>query len=582
MFNERQLNQCYSDHREKYRGLKEDYFAVLYLANRFSIPQKEAVRWVTFGGFDYGIDAYYLDDNSGNLFLYQFKWSNSVLQMAQSIDRIVDKGIDAIFGNEPIETNRNDIINRLRADVRERQSRIGRVFLYFISKGTLPSRGSNAALDGRLEDLERASTKIRHFFKGEVEILLRVNDDATPPPQFRFPLTWSGSSTHQLKSGETVSTGFISLLELARMYERMNLRFLQKNIRAGLIKDTSPNRALRKAFEDIARGNADPEAFVFRHNGVSVEASHFVEMNGAAEIVEPRVLNGAQTIVTLHRFLHPEGKGREPLNADEIARLSKVRVLAKVLFGCNEQFVTDVTIANNKQNPVKPWNLRASDRYQIDLEQRFKDGVHLLYDRLENAYASRGEADWEEEGILPGKVIEIERLGLALTAASGEIDKMSRMPEVWEQEATYRQIFRPRFVEEDYDLRRIVLAYKVQYFLHFLVREIASRGETKYGFITRGRNLVWGLTIQGLLNDPKLNELLEDFGENLTASFDFKERLTKIVVAKLVPILSSAISLPTYRDAIKAEKYSFLKSNAFFNICRNLGADKFDWTTKRL
>jgi hypothetical protein len=72
---------------------------------------------------------------------------------------------------------------------------------------------------------------------------------------------------------------------------------------------------------------------------VSVEVSHFVEKDGATEVVEPRVLNGAQTIVTLHRFLHPK-KG-EPPGTEEVARLSEVRVLAKILYGCDEQFVTD-------------------------------------------------------------------------------------------------------------------------------------------------------------------------------------------------------------------------------------------------
>src|ERR1700760_1931842 len=98
MFNERSLTQCHSDYHKTFGGLKEDYFAVLYLAKRFGISQAEALKWVTFGGFDYGIDAYYIDPAAGNLYLYQFKWSDSVLQMGQSIDRLIDHGLDAVFG----------------------------------------------------------------------------------------------------------------------------------------------------------------------------------------------------------------------------------------------------------------------------------------------------------------------------------------------------------------------------------------------------------------------------------------------------------------------------------------------------
>jgi hypothetical protein len=132
------------------------------------------------------------------------------------------------------------------------------------------------------------------------------------------------------------------------------------------------------------------------------------------------------------------------------------------------------------------------------------------------------------------------------------------------------------------DIRRIVLAYKVQFYLRGLVGDIASRGEKKYGFISKGRNLVWALTIQALLNDDKIGEFLEDYGADLKVGPDFRERLAKIATIRLAPILNQAISLPSYRDQLKAEKFSFLKSNAFFKVCRNMGADKFDWAYKKL
>ncbi|MFI5020334.1 MAG: hypothetical protein ACHQRJ_01595 [Alphaproteobacteria bacterium] len=149
-FNDRQLGQCYSDLHGRFGGRKEDYFGVLYLSRRFDLGQEESARWCTFGNFDYGVDAYFIDDKGRNLFLYQFKWSNSVSQMTASIDRLTDDGLNAIFGNAFIESERNEIINRLRADIRERIGTIERVFIYFISKGHLPERGNNPALDSRL------------------------------------------------------------------------------------------------------------------------------------------------------------------------------------------------------------------------------------------------------------------------------------------------------------------------------------------------------------------------------------------------------------------------------------------------
>jgi hypothetical protein len=580
MFTDRQLDQCFSDIGKTFGGRKEDYFAVLYLAQRFDLSKEEASKWVTFGGFDYGVDAYYMDNNFQNLFLYQFKWSVSTSQLVHSIDRIIDEGLDAIVGNNPPETQRNPLINRLRADIRERQGQIKRVFLCFVSRGKLPPRGSNAALDSRLEDLERSTSKLKAFFSDGLEIFVRLNDDAAPPPHFSFPIRWSTQVVENLKDGETLNVSFVSLIDFARMYQKMNLRLFQKNIRAGLSEDTVPNRALKKAFQEIASGKSDPKTFVFKHNGITLEAAHLLQADGNAQVVEPRILNGAQTIVTLHRLVFPE-KG-EPPTPEEMARLEEIRVLAKVLYSCDERLVTDVAIANNKQNPVKPWNLRASDRYQIDLEQRFKETLHLKYDRLENAHKAKGESDWEDEGFKFGRLIEIQKLGLTLAACGGELDKMSRMPEVWEYEESYRSLFNSKFIEDSYDLRRIVVAYNIQFCLAALVQEIAARGERKYGFIVRGRNLVWALIIQAILNDPDLDAILEDYGEEVGAGQAFRTKMKSLATTKLVPILKSAVGLPAFRDQIKEERFSFLRTNAFFRVCRDQGSNSWGWAFKRI
>jgi hypothetical protein len=584
MYNDEVLSQCFSDLEERFGGRKEDYFSVLYLADRFDLKREVAAHWCTFGGHDYGVDAYYIDPKARNLFLYQFKWSDSVLQMTKSIDRLVDKGLSAIFGNSTIETERNDIINRLRADIQERIADIDRVFIYFISKKLLPDRSENASLDSRLEELERATHIIREFFDRDVEIVVRVNDDAKPPPRLRFPITWDGTLSAELPTGETLEIGFVSPLEFADIYKKMGLRLLQKNIRAGLTSKTAPNRSLREAFLDIADGRSDPRTFVFRHNGISLEVSHLVNSDGITEVVEPRILNGAQTIATLARLLYPD-KGTS-LTEEKRARIAKARVVGKVIRKCSESFVTEVTISNNKQNPVQPWNLRACDRLQIDLEQRFKESVGLHYDRLQNSFAAKGQEEWEEEGIKPGKVIEIRKLAMTLAASQGEIDRLSRMPDVFEQETLYKDTFQQRYVDEDFDLRAVVLAYKVQYCLRMLVEEIAAQGTRQFAFISRARtvvrNLVWALAIQALLNDPNYIELLEDYGTDLRAGDDFKERLRKVARGKLAPILSNSIKSPSYAKQLADEKYSFLKTNGFYRMCMSVGFEKFRWSRKRL
>jgi len=433
-----------------------------------------------------------------------------------------------------------------------------------------------------LEDLERATHVIQQFFSPrQIEIVVRLNDDASPPPRFRFPITWRGGLSTRLSSGETLEVGFVSPIEFADFYSKMGLRLLQKNIRAGLMGETAPNRSLRRAFLDIADGKANPEEFAFRHNGISVEVSDLIHSdNGTIELVEPRIINGAQTVVMLSRLLDAT-KG-SALSSEQRKQLSRARVIGRVIYKCSESFVTEVTISNNKQNPVDPWNLRACDRYQIDLQQRFKEPpIGLHYDRLQNSYVAKGQEEWEEEGVKAGRVIEIRKLAMALAATQGEIDRMSRMPDVFEQETLYRNTFQAKYVEEGFDLRAVVLSYKIQYCLRPLMEEIWEKGKL-YEFVWRARNLVWALTIQGLLNDSNLRDHLENYGTDLRAGDDFRERLRKIARSRLVPVLRDAVKLPSYAEQLKHEKFSFLKTNAFYRSCMDIAGDKFNWSRKRL
>ena len=105
-------------------------------------------------------------------------------------------------------------------------------------------------------------------------------------------------------------------------------------------------------------------------------------------------------------------------------------------------------------------------------------------------------------------------------------------------------------------------------------------GEKRYGFISKGRNLVWALVIQALLNDDKLHQYLEDYGTDLKVGPDLRERLSKIATS--TPVLSQAIALAPYREQLRQEKFSFLRTNAFFRVCRNIAADRFDWAAKKL
>src|SRR4030043_2176325 len=159
-----ELEQFYSDYKDRYGGKKEDYFALLYLTNKFKCSIDEISHNVAFGGNDFGIDAFYLDRRSKNLYLYQFKWSEEHNLFKESLDRLSSDGLQLLFGN-PYYKEKNEMLNHLKAELFECQSLIERIYIEFVFKGDADAAENAAGLQHRKEDLENKKYLIDQFFK---------------------------------------------------------------------------------------------------------------------------------------------------------------------------------------------------------------------------------------------------------------------------------------------------------------------------------------------------------------------------------------------------------------------------------
>src|SRR5205807_2242951 len=104
--------------------------------------------------------------------------------------------------------------------------------------------------------------------------------------------------------GETMTIGFIRLLDLATMYREMGQRFFERNIRAALPEDEAVNRSIQQSLKRIVLdAKEDARVFAFNHNGVTLSAEALNAIDGEFKVTEPRLLNGAQTVTTFSRFL---------------------------------------------------------------------------------------------------------------------------------------------------------------------------------------------------------------------------------------------------------------------------------------
>jgi hypothetical protein len=581
-----QLADLHAELGKQYGGQEQDYFALLYLKRKFKVEPEDVAHQVSFGNNDYGIDAYYIDEKAGNLYLYQFKWSESHQQFKKSMERLAEDGIPHVFGNPLSDPKQNEFLQYLAQDLHEWRQRIERVYIQFVFKGDINAAEASEGLSSRREDIENKQHYLDTYFGREVELRVDFIADKPgfppPPPVQTYTLKISGAIT--TTHGERrLLVGFVRLMDLLRVYSALHQRFFDRNIRAALSADNPPNKRLRAAFAEIVlQQKEDPSVFAFRHNGVTLAAERVSLDAESVTLHVPRLLNGAQTVSSLAKFL--EDNGEHPLLNGSHDRLEAIEVLAKIVEDePSSEFVVEVTIANNQQNPVPPWALRAMDRRQVDLADKFREDVGIFYSRQEGAFENLSEEEKQELGIGDPKDIRMRSLAQTFLAAQGEVDKMSRLPDVFESKSLYESTFKGSYTLPATNTRNIVLAYKVGLVLNSPSEKLREVMPQKYDLpIRRAKNLIWALLVQALLNDPKLPHDREQYGGSLAKEKAFRERLQSLASSRLKAILAEVFAVPAYQEKLMQEKFDFLRTKEVYKKCMDIAYTKWGWKRQPL
>lgn len=588
---DRLIDQAFSECKATYGGVKNDYFGLVYLEKEFGLSRDQAAVQVAFGGNDYGIDGFHVDPKRENLYLFQFKWSPSHHLFKNSLRRLINAGMERVFGNPPQDQHQNQMLLQLKSALIENKSIIKRVFIQLVFNGDPKKAEASAALDKLREDLENKKYLIDQFFEGRaVDMVFEFLSARTKQVRgidhktktHKYPVDIENVIVRSGPNDELMYVGFIKLADLYAMYRDMDFRLFERNIRAGLDPKKAPNRAIANALREILLEEKRPASvFAFDHNGVTLYAERIDKPDqnqNQFQVIEPRVLNGAQTITTLHRFL--ENNKGHPRFKNGPEDLGGIRVLCKMITNAKQDFVLAVTINNNRQNPVEPWHLRANDDIQLNLQDKFREDLGIYYERQENAFESLTDHQLNDMGITEHKAIELVRLAKTFLASDGEIDKMSRMRDVFENEKSYSQVFNEGRLNAD--SKEILLCYKVQFRLKKLVDEIQEKGPKKYAYLHKARNLVWALLCQGIMNDKQLSRKKEDFGRSLRVEAGFTDWLRELASTRVRILMRDAAKRPPYAQMIAEERYDFLRTKAFYDQCMELAYKKWRWTKQKL
>jgi hypothetical protein len=579
-----EIDEIYKRMQSKYGGIKEDYFALLYLAKEFKLNLEEAANnQVAFGGTDYGIDAFHFDELRRNLYLYQFKWCADPMLFKDSFQRLIKDGMERIFGNPRQDPNQNQVLIKLKTCLAENRSIIDKILIHFVFNGDVETAERSRVLDRLREDLYDKKFLVEQYFEGQkVQLIIQYISNVR---QERTNIIQVSAAAHKYEFEIAGKIGmdsfdkklyvfFIPLHKLLDMYNDLGPMFFSKNIRSGLPEDKNTNREIRRSLRRIVLEGEAVDDFTFYHNGIALTAERVEEKESSniISLVEPRILNGAQTVTSLKEFSE-KNRGNISFNQN-IERFRGIKVLAKVVHSTNDDFIRSVTINNNRQNPVMPWNLRANDIVQLHFEDKFRNELKIYYERQENAFRNLTDLDKEQIGIVDSKSIEIRKLAQTFLAMQGQIEKFSSIPEVFENQNYYEDAFKERYLRVD--ARKLVLFYKVQFKLSSIINEFEEKW-AKYWYIDKARYLLWSLLIQGLLNNERFDTYLNDYGNSLVIEGDFTALLKDIALKQIRHIISKALEDRRYAKYLAENRYSFLRSRATYNHCMEVAHKLYKW-----
>jgi hypothetical protein len=564
-------------------------FGIMYLSKEFKKLEHDLLPNLCTEKINPGINAFYFDRDRKNLYLYSFIWSENHKLFKERIQTLLQPGLESLFS---IDESSSKFLNEFRRTLYENADGINRIFIYFVFNGDSEKANNSATLSSLREDLESKKYIIDSYFKKrEISLTVdfvsnenkRIAKFKITDKSFRFEIEINNHLEKSNKNNHRLLLGFIKLHDLYLIYTKMGQRLFEKNIRSGLSPENNPNKSIRKSLKSIILGQEDPVNFTFFHNGITISSEHIEVIGNKLLLTEPRILNGAQTVTSVVKFI--EENSTPSLQMEKNKIFQSIEVLGKVILPNQKidhsDFIANVTINTNRQNPVEPWNLRASDLLQLEFSDKFKEDLGIYYERQENAFDSLTDDDLGEMGIAQNKSIQIKKLAQTYLSLQGELDKIHKLRDIFEDERKYYNTFKRKYLESSSET--IVLLYKIQFRLGSIVKAVSeSTGEKYYDVNSKSKNLIWSLLIQGLLNDPKIDIIQSNYGKSLVMEADFTEFLKTLGNRKLKPILLEIYKSEKYQKQISEGKFTFLKNKTTYEHSMQLTQEKYGWSKKDL
>ncbi|MFF7405424.1 AIPR family protein [Streptomyces sp. TR1341] len=341
----------------------------------------EAAAWVIDGRDDFGIDCVAFSASGSELWLIQAKWKDkgtagfdteAALKLVHGLKKLDNRDLDHF--NERLQL----LADRVHGVLRLPTCKVNLV-VALMGDGRLSPETRNI-LDEAANEFGGRGRTVEYRVLDQEDFHRAIREDLEPQP-----ITLKATMDREWYSRETpykAVIGEISADQLARWYggkggdddygKGHGERLYDRNVRKSLGL-TGVNQTMVESMLE------DPEGFLYRHNGITVQCDRVEQEYHAKRAVgqpttltlhNASVVNGAQTVSSAYRAYE-----RDPETVAEAHVL--VRIIS--LEGAPEGFGRSITKATNTQNHMERRDFIAIDTVQSEIQKDFRLSLDKEY-----------------------------------------------------------------------------------------------------------------------------------------------------------------------------------------------------------
>lgn len=317
---------------------KGDNFVEWVLTRLFDAGSTEVRDQIVDGANDMGIDAYLFPDSGGVVQLFQCKYNEShneaeILQFQENVRTFLKKNLNDIQRPEL-----KALCKRIKGEELELE-------LYYITSKKV--------------DFKKKTRKLKVLGIDEIVAKLWLDISGIPPNKTEI------IHLKQKMLYDHTIIAIVAISDLKKFINSSREYIYESNIRKYL-RNTKINRGLYKTLKDRAR-----ELFYF-NNGITIVTKKFDINEDDVKLLEPQIVNGAQTSSTIDEYLEL----MDPVQGDLLVTIIETTSTAQR---------QEITQYRNSQNSVKGKDLISLNIFHSNIKLQMRE-VHYFYEQQAGAW----------------------------------------------------------------------------------------------------------------------------------------------------------------------------------------------------